>query len=555
MKSVRIAHLAAAALLLLTPLALRAQAAPTAVGPSPSRVDLTGQYGYFHPFNSDINNYQYPSVPFGFVGSIAGYYNQYIGLQLEGSAFPQGPADNNCVYTAQAGPILRYQKGRFVPFMHALGGAAKVGGPALQLCNVWGWGVTGGFGLDYILPVLHNRLAVRAAQGDFQYAQIDNGPLVLPTGIFGGFGEIWSWRASAGLTLRFGSLGGPHGDTTMTCSTDPVNALPGDPITVTSMVDNLRPYKDVEYLWTTTGGKIANSEATTTIDTKGLEAGTYNVTGRLVRSGSMKELASCATAFTLGAPAPPPPPPPPPAVLALVCTPDHAAINSGDPVVITSTASGAAGRPLTYTYQASEGQLTPNGNTAAITTAGLTPGTITVTCNVADDQSHTATSIATVNIATPPMPAAAPASSPLCTLAFDRDRRRPDRVDNAAKACLDDIALTLNRDPAAKIVLIGNHGVGETNRNAAERALNASDYLTREKSIDAARIQLRIADDRSRAVTTLLLPSGAATDTIPGNSFDTSTVARRGQEYPGTTPTPRTHRKRRHPKTPPAPIQ
>ena len=248
---------------LLTGRTASGQAPATAQGgPAPSRFDITGQYGYFSPFNSDINNYPYQSINKGFVGSVAGYYNKYLGLQLEGSAFPQ-QTDNDCVYTAQAGPILRYPKGRFVPFFHALGGAAKVGGPVFQTCSVWGWGVTGGFGLDYILPYFHNRIAVRPAQGDFQFAQIDNGPIYLPAGTYGGFGEIWAYRVSAGLTVRFGTIGlaGAHGEPTLTCSADPSSIFPGDPITVSSMVVNLRPSKTTMYLWSTSGGKIAGQRS------------------------------------------------------------------------------------------------------------------------------------------------------------------------------------------------------------------------------------------------------------------------------------------------------
>ena len=194
-------------------------------------------------------------------------------------------------------------------------------------------------------------------------------------------------------------------------------------------------------------------------------------------------------------------------------------------------------RPLTYTYAANEGQIQGNGATAALSTAGLTPGSITVTCNVADDKGQTASATTSVIIATPPAPPPMPQSKALCSISFDRDHRRPDRVDNEAKGCLDDIALNLTRDTAARLVLIGNHAEGETNRDAAARAMNAEDYLTHEKGIDATRIDLRIAADPTRTVNTMLIPSGAPTDTIPGSAFDTTTVVRKGQAYgiPGPT--------------------
>ena len=511
-------------------------------GPAPSRFDITGQYGYFSPFNSDINNYQYESIHAGFVGSVAGYYNKYLGLQLEGSAFPQGPSDNDCVYTAQAGPILRYPKGRFMPFFHALGGASKVGGPAAQTCSVWGWGVTGGFGIDYVLPFFHDRIALRPAQGDFQYSQINNGGLVLPAGVTGGFGEVWNYRVSAGVTARLGTIGtnGIHGEPTLSCSADPSSPFPGDPVTVSSMVVNLRPSKTTMYVWTASGGKIVGNEATESLDTTGLEPGTYQVAGKIVEGRKQKEIASCNTSFTVRAFEPP----------TLTCSADRAAIHSGDPVTITAAGTSPQNRPLTYSYTSTNGQVTGNGNTAALSTTGATPGTITVTCTVTDDKNQSATATASVVIATPPAPAAAPATRELCSLSFERDKRRPDRVDNEAKGCLDDVALTLNRDADARLLIIGNHAAGETNRDSASRAMNAADYLTKEKGIDRGRIDLRIAADPSRTVTTMLVPAGASVEAIPGSSFDPGSVVRKGEAYgvPGAHPaSPKKKRRHRKP--------
>jgi len=75
---------------------------------------------------------------------------------------------------------------------------------------------------------------------------------------------------------------------------------------------------------------------------------------------------------------------------------------------------------------------------------------------------------------------------------FDRDKQRPDRVDNEAKGCLDDVALTLNRETSAKLLIVGSHADKETNHDSAIRAMNAAEYLTKEKGIDPARLDLRI---------------------------------------------------------------
>jgi hypothetical protein len=57
------------------------------------------------------------------------------------------------------------------------------------------------------------------------------------------------------------------------------------------------------------------------------------------------------------------------------------------------------GRPLTYSWSASSGTISGNGNKATLNTSGAAAGTITVTCKVADDQgrSASATTVVTVN--------------------------------------------------------------------------------------------------------------------------------------------------------------
>ena len=52
-------------------------------------------------------------------------------------------------------------------------------------------------------------------------------------------------------------------------------------------------------------------------------------------------------------------------------------------------------------------------------------------------------------------------ASSLCAVSFERDAKRPTRVDNEAKACLDDVALALQRSSDAKLALVGNEDAKE----------------------------------------------------------------------------------------------
>ncbi len=128
----------------------------------------------------------------------------------------------------------------------------------------------------------------------------------------------------------------------------------------------------------------------------------------------------------------------------------------------------------------------------------------------------------------------------LCSISFERDRKRPVRVDNEAKGCLDEIALTLNRDTTSKLVIVGKHSADEKPDAAAQRDLNVVQYLTDEKGIDPSRIEMRTSGEPGRSLDSILVPAGASF--IPGdtNTFDTNSVKRQGEPY--ATPKPKAHK-------------
>jgi outer membrane protein OmpA-like peptidoglycan-associated protein len=169
---------------------------------------------------------------------------------------------------------------------------------------------------------------------------------------------------------------------------------------------------------------------------------------------------------------------------------------------------------LTYNYSSTSGTVAGTGATATLVTTGAATGIITVTCNVADDRGLTASATTTVNVAVP-VAAAKPDTSALCSIRFDRDARRPARVDNEAKACLDDIALSAQQNSEAKLAIVGNAGADEKGgkKLAAERATNTKAYLVTEKGIDPSRIAIYTGSEDGKTVSTTLVPVGAALET------------------------------------------
>ncbi len=269
--------------------------------------------------------------------------------------------------------------------------------------------------------------------------------------------------------------------------------------------------------------KLPGNNETATVATAGLAAGDYTVKGHVSQGIRPGQQADCTAGFRVHAYEPP----------TLSCSANPSTVLPGENSTITAVGHSPQNRPLTYSYSASSGTISGNGTTATLNTAGDTPGTVTVTCNVVDDLGKQATASTSVGITAPPPPPVPPAPSTrsLCSVTFDRDRKRPVRVDNEAKGCLDDIALTLNRESSARLVIVGHHAQDEQPDAAAQRTLNVKQYLIDEKGIDPTRIELRTGDSTGRSVDDILVPAGATFDTTSTATFDSSTVKRTGQPY------------------------
>jgi hypothetical protein len=496
--------------------------------PGLSDVDIFGGYSYLHPVNSDMYGQIYGPLPAGFGSSVTGFFSHSFGIQAEYNKFFNDP--DYCFSTAQAGPVYRHQIGRLVPFVHLLGGAAQVApsyqhsGSANQ-CN-WGWSASGGVGLDYILaaPSLHNRLAIRPIEADFQYTNVDFGKQLSPGSLTGGQSQITAYRLSAGFVVRLGEMEPPL-PAAMSCEVQPVSVYPGDPITVTGSVVNLVSRKKAipTYTWTTTGGKLARADGGATIATAGLTPGDYTVAGRVNEGMAVNEHADCTASFRVMGYEPP----------TIACSANPASILPGGFATITSVGRSPQNRSLSYSYGATAGQITVSGTTATLAAADVAPGTINVSCNVVDDVGKSASAATTVTVVAPPAPPKppAPVAQALCSVSFERDKKRPVRVDNEAKGCLDDIALAMNRSSDAVLVVVGKHDPQEKPDAAAERTLNVKQYLTEEKGIDPNRIELRTGETTGRTVDNVLVPTGATWDTEGTTSFDPTRVQRHGQPY------------------------
>jgi len=495
---------------------------PQTLDQSTSRMDVFMGYSYIAPHgtvstpepsgvNTDLN---YSSINYGAIGSFAYYFNRYVGGQVEYANHPNG--ENDGAQTASAGIIFRYPTEGMSVFVHGLAGGVRLGGPNLSGLGVqpkhpytWGPALTVGGGLDYNFPFANHRFGWRVFQADYEYWHADFGPAV----IVGGRANVDSARLSTGLLIHFGSIAPPP-PVQYACVVNPTSVFPGEQVTITGTATNLNPKKTPAYTWSGQGLTVSGTNPTATIDTGSLQPGSFTVSGHVTEGPKAGQSADCTAQFTVKQFEPP----------TISCSANPTTVQPGGSSTITCNGVSPQSRPLTYSYSASAGSVTGTGNTATLSSTGAPSGTITVTGTVQDDKGQTASATTTVNVEAPPPPPA-PKTQTLCSIQFDKDKRRPARVDNEAKACLDDVALNAQQKADASVVVVGNSAPVPTPKSkaarrhavtadqlAAQRAVNTKAYLVTEKGIDASRIQVRTGTNGQNEVEDYLVPAGANFD-------------------------------------------
>jgi opacity protein-like surface antigen len=437
----------------------------------------------------------------GIVGDFGGYDDSQLQLTGTGLNQPLVVNSSGTAYTYLFGPRFSFRnQTRFTPFAQVLGGgvhasAVNVGNCAGVSCAALpvqsSFAFTGGGGLDIRLT---HRISIRAVQAEYMLTRFPGVLNGVSTGVSDSQNDL---RLSSGLLFNFGGRK-PLPPVQLACTAQPGTVFSGDPVTATATATNFKPKRKVVYSWTTSGGVVNGTDATAAVSTVGLAPGSYTVSGHVSQGDHVDEQAECTVGFTVKPFDPP----------TVACSASPASVMSGDSATITAQATSPQNRPLSYSYSASAGAISGTTSSASLSTSGVALGTVTVTCNVVDDLGKTAIATTSVSVNAPPIPAASQPNN-LCAISFERDRRRPVRVDNEAKACLDDIALQLQRESDGKLVIVGNYDNGETPKIAAERAMNERRYLTEEKGIDAERIEPRVGSASGRTATNTFVPAGA----------------------------------------------
>jgi hypothetical protein len=312
----------------------------------------------------------------------------------------------------------------------------------------------------------------------------------------------------------------PH--ITLACEATPPAIFQGEPVTVNATAGSVSTKKHTSVLYNWSGTGVTGDGAIAHVSTGALNPGTYTINAEVKEGKPGKEgrkpeqSAMCSAAYKVKEFEPP----------TVRYSANPSTLLPGGSSDITCTGVSPQNRPLTYTYSASAGTINGAGTAALFSAAGAPSGPVTISCNVQDDKNHSATAEIALNIQAPPLPPI-PHVQAMCSLSFDRDKKRPTRVNNEAKACLDEIALNLQANPDGKAVLVADSTAKEKETTAKQeqraakhwrskvqhfteqRAVNAKEYLVTEKGIDPARIAIAAGTGDDQSVQNYLVPAGA----------------------------------------------
>ncbi len=464
------------------------------------QAEVYAGYSWLHPgghYNDGLKTKDHTD---GIDESVVYYlpFAHNLGVMVDSSQHFGIPGQN--IYYFLGGLQYKHHSDVFEPFFRVFAGAAH---QIFPLDTQWNPALGAGGGIDY--NVWHGEkasLAIRVLQADYIYTNYNQ---IIPV-----TSKQWNGvRLSAGLVFGLGNYYTPT--PTAACTAQPTEVTEGEPVTVTTTGTNFNPKHTVTYAWTTNGGKLETSNAQSArIDTTGVAAGSYAANATLtdpkVKKGGS---ASCTANFTVKAKPMNPP--------QVSCTANPATVKASELSTITVTATSPDNAAISsYSYTASAGTINGTGATATLDTTGITASqTVTVTATATDARNLSGSGTCTVSVEYVP----APTCSKVNSIQFP-DLKRPWRVDNTAKAILDDVASRLKADPNAHVEIVGYadgekapmEGKGRKRHAmnlAAQRAVNAKAYLVQQQGIDPSRISVHQGTGQQKVADIVWVPQGA----------------------------------------------
>ena len=469
---------------------------------APPKVELFLGYQWLNPGGNvpqSVSNpvpFKLPSAPAGVGTSLSYNFTKYWALEGD---FGQNWSDLYSETESSIGPKLTWRGENMNVFVHTLISLNRLNVKGLDPSNGAGAVLGGGMDLKLWKP-----LSLRLIEADYvlgrhnfsSAAPITDPELRHPV--------LNGVRLRTGLVFNFGG-GAPELPVAATCSVDHSEVMVGEPVHATVAANNFNPKHPLTYSWSSTGGKIDGKDTGANIDTNGVPGGSYAVTAHVTDPKAKKNNeASCTSNFTVKEPPKNPP--------QVSCSANPTSVQTGSPSTITCTCTSPDSVPVTVGgWTSSGGSISGSGNSATLNTTGAPSGTVTVNATCTDSRGLTASTSSSVTVENPPPPP--PQASKLNECQYP-NKMKPWRVDNTCKAMLDDVALKLQQDPEAKLVVVGNADPKEKRKNlAGERAADVKFYISggeAKQNIDPSRIEVRTGNEGTTTSEQWIVPSGAS---------------------------------------------
>ena len=437
-----------------------------------------------------------PSMPIGY-GITATYnFDKWWGLSADVGGNFQDLASES---TISVGPRLMWRSENLNMFVHTMLGLNRLSPKNVPSSNGIGAILGGGIDLKLWKPLSFRLIEADYVLGRHNFSEV--APITDPELRHPVLNGV---RLRTGLVFNFGG-GAPELPVAATCSVDHSEVMVGEPVHATVAANNFNPKHPLTYSWSSTGGKIDGKDTGANIDTNGVPGGSYAVTAHVTDPKAKKNNeASCTSNFTVKEPPKNPP--------QVSCSANPTSVQTGSPSTITCTCTSPDSVPVTVGgWTSSGGSISGSGNSATLNTTGAPSGTVTVNATCTDSRGLTASTSSSVTVENPPPPP--PQASKLNECQYP-NKMKPWRVDNTCKAMLDDVALKLQQDPEAKLVVVGNADPKEKRKNlAGERAADVKFYISggeAKQNIDPSRIEVRTGNEGTTTSEQWIVPSGAS---------------------------------------------
>jgi outer membrane protein OmpA-like peptidoglycan-associated protein len=261
---------------------------------------------------------------------------------------------------------------------------------------------------------------------------------------------------------------------TVTVEPNSVTITQGDSANLRAVASD--PDNDpLTYAWTVDGQRLAAAGPNITFGCEGRKPGTYNV-GVSVSDGEASANSSASVTCRERVI-----PNRPPAVDCLTTTMDVA---SGGSIDLRARATDPDGDKLTYSWSSTGGSVSGSGENASFNASGVKAGSYSVTATVNDGRGGNASCAMTVNVSE--------------RLSVTKDKcgyfaPRGVRVDNCAKAILDDLAVRMKNDPKLRANVIGYTDASQTEKSTKglgeNRAKAVASYLEKQ-GVESSRLTI-----------------------------------------------------------------